>query len=82
MRPALPLGQRLIGRFPRFGSEQRRVAQRNPNELADIRISGIVFILNRRPFTGKIHLGDSRNSEQEQECNFHGKAPEEPGIII
>ena len=65
VRPALPLRQRLIRRFPSFGAQQRGVAQRNPDELADIGIAGIVFVLNGRPLAGEIHLGESRASPSE-----------------
>ena len=57
MRTALPLGQRLDGRFPRRRTQPRGVADRNTKVIPELRprhALGFVFVEPRRPFTGEV----------------------------
>ena len=44
------------------------MAHRDADELADVRIARVVFILHRSPFARKIHLGERGHANQQ-----HGK---------
>ena len=67
MRPALPFGQCVQRRVPGFSPEQAGVAHRDSEELADVRISDIIFVRVRSPVARKIRLRQARQSHQPRD---------------
>ena len=66
VRPALPFRQRVERRVPRLRAERARLAHRDAEEFADIGIAGVVFVLDRRPLAGEVHLREDRSADDER----------------
>ena len=54
MGAALPLGQRLDRGDPGHGAQPRRLVHGNTDPVAQLGISGVVFLADRRPLAGEI----------------------------
>src|SRR5215831_18546234 len=75
VRTALPFGKSLNSGHPTIASHPRRVVDRYAGVVANLRAGDalrLIFVKDRLPLTGKIHLGKSRSTDAQHHQKKEG----------